>query len=99
VIEVPSDLGTWLEADRTPVRILLVEPGAESCARRLDALCATPPPEAVLLAGPEGGWTAQELDLLRSRGVLPLSLGSLTFRAELAALMALAALFTAWDAW
>ncbi|MBK8190636.1 MAG: 16S rRNA (uracil(1498)-N(3))-methyltransferase [Vampirovibrionales bacterium] len=47
---------------------------------------------AVLAVGPEGGWTAQELDSLRVSGFRFASLGERVLRSETAALTALAAL-------
>jgi len=41
-------------------------------------------PRAVVAIGPEGGWVPFELDLLRSRGFLPFSLGARTLRVEVA---------------
>jgi len=46
--------------------------------------------EISLAIGPEGGWTASELDLFRSSGWSSASLGSTILRAETAAIAALA---------
>ena len=46
--------------------------------------------ELSLAIGPEGGWTASELDLFRSNGWSSASLGSAILRAETAAIAALA---------
>jgi 16S rRNA (uracil1498-N3)-methyltransferase len=45
---------------------------------------------SVILVGPEGGFTADERDLVRSAGATPISLGPRILRAETAALAALA---------
>ena len=61
---------------------------ADSPIRRLaDSL-----PSVLLIVGPEGDFTKAELDLARSAGCVPLSLGPLVLRAETAALYALSIL-------
>jgi 16S rRNA (uracil1498-N3)-methyltransferase len=54
------------------------------------------PRRVLLLVGPEGGWSAAEVDLARSAGALPIGLGPRTLRAELAPAVALTALWTTW---
>jgi len=49
-------------------------------------------PSVLLLVGPEGDFTKAELDLARSAGCVPLSLGPLVLRAETATLYALSIL-------
>jgi 16S rRNA (uracil1498-N3)-methyltransferase len=49
-------------------------------------------PSVLLIVGPEGDFTTAELDLARSAGCVPLSLGPLVLRAETAALYALSIL-------
>jgi 16S rRNA (uracil1498-N3)-methyltransferase len=56
-----------------------------------------PPASAVLLIGPEGGWTEAEIEAARDRGWRSWSLGPTTIRADAAALVALGALAYAWD--
>jgi len=53
---------------------------------------AIPPASAslTLAIGPEGGWTAPELELFQTRGWTPASLGPTILRAETAAIAALA---------
>lgn len=48
--------------------------------------------EYVLAVGPEGGWSARELDLFRASGAVPLVLGARVLRAETAAIAGLAIL-------
>jgi len=50
---------------------------------------ATPPPVSIFI-GPEGGWTEREIEIFKQKGAQVLSLGSLTLRAETAAIVALA---------
>jgi 16S rRNA (uracil1498-N3)-methyltransferase len=58
---------------------------------------APAPASALLLVGPEGGWTESERDAAISAGALPLSLGPLTLRANAVALAAGAALIAIWE--
>jgi len=73
-------------------RILLSE--SEQVARLKDVLESNPRGGDVLLAlGPEGGWTAAELELFREAGWSPASLGNTILRAETAAIAAAAIVF------
>ncbi len=58
----------------------------------------TPPPAITLLVGPEGDFSAAEMECLRAGGAQPVSLGALVLRAETATLAALAALRYEWAA-
>lgn len=73
-----------------PLLLCTTAAGAPSIARVLaEGRPADPPPS--ILVGPEGGFGPSELDeLLRLPFVVPVSLGSLTLRAETAAIAALA---------
>jgi 16S rRNA (uracil1498-N3)-methyltransferase len=51
---------------------------------------------ALLLVGPEGGWSEQEIKLALSAGAGFLTLGPRTLRAELAPIVALSSLWTQW---
>lgn len=52
----------------------------------------------VVLSGPEGGFTPQEIDAARNAGYQPVSLGALVLRADTAPLAALAVLSAWWHA-
>jgi 16S rRNA (uracil1498-N3)-methyltransferase len=71
---------------------LILNPGAPL---RLGDL---PPPDApiTLIAGPEGGFSPGELELLTSQGFVGISMGPRVLRTETAALAALAAIQTLW---
>jgi 16S rRNA (uracil1498-N3)-methyltransferase len=72
-------------------RLICVEPRAGHAA----SVVETPAPSSVLLlVGPEGGWSSDELAAARDAGALPLSLGPRTLRAEMAPAIALASLWT-----
>jgi 16S rRNA (uracil1498-N3)-methyltransferase len=55
-----------------------------------------PPASALVLVGPEGGWSDAELSMAAARGARPLVLGPRTIRAELAPVVAISALWTRW---
>jgi 16S rRNA (uracil1498-N3)-methyltransferase len=73
---------------------VLVEPGVSS-GLALGDLDAQIPRHATLVVGPEGGWTADEVEAASALGSL-VTLGGRTLRADAMALVALSALFTRW---
>jgi 16S rRNA (uracil1498-N3)-methyltransferase len=79
-------------------RYLLAEPGLLPVGsigiRGLSAEAA--PVSALLIVGPEGGWTADEVETARRAACTPLTLGSRTLRADAAAAVAITALQCAW---
>jgi len=74
-------------------RLICIEPSA-AVGDRLDSGRA--PATAVVLIGPEGGWSASEITRALGAGFQPLDLGPRTLRAELAPAVALA---TLWERW
>jgi len=87
-------LGTF-EAAR---RYLLAEPGLHAGAPAgVRSLLAEPAPEsALLIVGPEGGWTEEEVSLAKRSGCVPLTLGARTLRADAAAIVGITALQCVW---
>jgi 16S rRNA (uracil1498-N3)-methyltransferase len=79
----PADLVG--EAPRGPTAA-----AAQAARRRLEG--HAPPPEIVVLIGPEGGWSARELQLFAARDAVPLLLGPHVLRTETAAVLAGAAM-------
>lgn len=76
-------LVAWLAAPPAGERCLLSElPGTPAFRARTEAL--------VLLTGPEGGWTPEEIEAASAAGFAPVSLGPLVLRCETAILAALA---------
>ena len=71
-------------------------PAAPAGASAPAALDAPRPAAATVLVGPEGGWTADELDAARRLGARRLDLGPRTLRAEAVPIVALASLWTRW---
>jgi 16S rRNA (uracil1498-N3)-methyltransferase len=75
--------------------LMFVEPGAASEAIPLGALDSKPSAEAMIVVGPEGGWTQEEV----AAGVAAcrvVTLGERVLRADVMGVVGLAALFTAW---
>jgi 16S rRNA (uracil1498-N3)-methyltransferase len=100
IVRDPAGLEAVLADATYDVRVMLAEPGTDVPADR----GGEPPrpeadrrrPRAVLLIGPEGGWTADEVRLAASRGARLWRLGPRTMKAETAPTVALAALWTLW---
>lgn len=90
-IDAPVALDTWLGRTDGLAPILFADERGEG-APLLDAMRTAP--AAILLVGPEGGFTPEERTLLRGAvSVVPVSLGPRILRAETAAIVAL----TAWQ--
>jgi 16S rRNA (uracil1498-N3)-methyltransferase len=85
-----------IAAARLPGRaLMLVEPTASAQALALRDLDLTPPREATLVIGPEGGWTADEIHAAAGACRL-LTLGGRIIRADAMGPIAIAALFARW---
>lgn len=93
VVHPVSALPDWLGAHRaqgSEQRVVL-SPSAEARLRDLST-----PQKVVLLAGPEGGFAPEELEMVSSCGFRPIRLGPRILRTETAAVAALAAIHTLW---
>jgi 16S rRNA (uracil1498-N3)-methyltransferase len=55
------------------------------------------PGAADVIVGPEGGWSVPEVDAARLSGVILMSLGGRTLRADAVPIVALTALLTTWS--
>jgi 16S rRNA (uracil1498-N3)-methyltransferase len=75
--------------------LMLVEPGATIMSVRVNDLDPTPPSQAMVIIGPEGGWTPDEIEAT-SMACLHVTLGARTLRADAVPVIALSALFTVW---
>lgn len=76
------------------VRLICVEP---SSSDDTGAFCLPPrPATAIVLVGPEGGWTAEELMIARQSSATCVRCGPRTLRAETAPTVVLSALWTFW---
>ncbi|MDP2110728.1 MAG: 16S rRNA (uracil(1498)-N(3))-methyltransferase [Thiobacillus sp.] len=91
VVAPPLTLAHWL-GQRQDGRLLFLSPLAEA------RLADLPSPGAMdcLVAGPEGGFDADEIAALHAAGAIPVRLGPRVLRTETAALAALAAMQTLW---
>jgi 16S rRNA (uracil1498-N3)-methyltransferase len=81
---------------REPValRLICVEPGVAPPAS--DWATAAAPASVQLLIGPEGGWSAAEVQQALAAGAVAVTLGPRTLRAETAPIVALTLLSAAW---
>ena len=75
--------------------LMMIEPNASAETASLTDIDGPPPREASLLAGPEGGWTPDEIASASGRCRL-ITLGGRTIRGDAMALVAMAALFAKW---
>jgi 16S rRNA (uracil1498-N3)-methyltransferase len=90
-VAAPLALANWL-GQHSGGRLLFLSPLAE--ARLADL--STPAAMDCLVAGPEGGFEADEIAALTAAGAIPVRLGPRVLRTETAALAALAAMQTLW---
>ena len=94
------DFDDWLASSASgPTRLMFVEPSAATATVSLRAaIGAGAPPAVAILLGPEGGWSAEELEAAVAVGCVLVTLGPLTLRADampVAAMAAIAALCAA----
>jgi len=95
-VGTPVDLASWI-ANRSPEPVLVLREPAAGMAKPLrDAKRSL---AVQLLVGPEGGWAGEELTAFEAAGFDAVSLGARTIRADAAPMVAMAALFEAWEAW
>lgn len=95
-IEAPVPLGEFLASGRPGKKIFLNENGGMSL-KSLRTAGGDPPAEAVVLVGPEGGWSAAEEKGILKAGYEPFGLGRTILRAETAALAVLILLAHEWN--
>jgi 16S rRNA (uracil1498-N3)-methyltransferase len=96
-VRVPLTLETLLDEPAPAVRLMLAEPGAAAAAESISAVQREPAPaDAMLLVGPEGGWTEQECAAAAARGVRLVTLGPRTLRADAVPVAAISVLQFLW---
>jgi 16S rRNA (uracil1498-N3)-methyltransferase len=96
LVRPPLAFEGWLREPATEPVLVLCEPSSGPAG----PLHAVPSAAAVqLLVGPEGGWSGEERGAFAAAGFYAVSLGGRTLRADAAPLVALSALYEAWDAW
>ena len=93
-VDLPVLLRQWA-TEPAAERFVFVEPNAAVETESVRDVVAPASRAATLVIGPEGGWSAPELQALASRCRL-VRLGARTLRADAAPLVALTALMTAW---
>jgi 16S rRNA (uracil1498-N3)-methyltransferase len=91
MVAAPLALADWL-GQQPAGRLLFLSPLAESRLADLPPAAA----QQILVAGPEGGFEADEIAALHAAGAIPVRLGPRVLRTETAALAALAAMQTLW---
>ncbi|HSC28743.1 MAG TPA: RsmE family RNA methyltransferase [Vicinamibacterales bacterium] len=97
-VSEPCTLAEWLGRERPGLTIICVEPSAGWQAASMRDLQGGPAPQAAaLLIGPEGGWTREEIRAAADAGAVPVTLGSLTLRADAVALTAGALFRILWE--
>jgi 16S rRNA (uracil1498-N3)-methyltransferase len=77
-------------------KFMCVEPSLAVDGLDKAGVSRTRPIAAVVLVGPEGGWSAEEVEQARAVGVSLIHLGPRTLRAETVPTVVLTALWTAW---
>lgn len=96
VVPIVRPVAIFAEALRAPadLRLMCVEP---RLAAADEAWQAAPSPSSVsVMVGPEGGWSADEVQQAREAGARLVNLGPRTLRAETAPLVALTLVAAAW---
>jgi len=97
-IREPRMFGDWIAEPSGWMRLIFVEPSAPFAQQGLKSLLEYHvPARAAVMLGPEGGWSADEIETAIAGGCLPVTLGPLTLRAESMAVAALAALHAVWE--
>ena len=87
---------TGWRATRAVSRLILVEPSAAVEGHAPSVLAGDRPASASLTVGPEGGWSAAEIEAAVAAGCVPITLGHRTLRADAAPTVAIAVLQYLW---
>jgi 16S rRNA (uracil1498-N3)-methyltransferase len=97
-IRTPLTLETYLGDPPAALRVMLVEPkGSDQTPDTISVIQRRPAPhDAVVLVGPEGGWTDQECAAAAAAGVELVTLGHRTLRADAVPVAAISVLQFLW---
>jgi 16S rRNA (uracil1498-N3)-methyltransferase len=95
-VEPWRKLEAFLEMPRSGRKIFLSEKGGRLFGEILTG-AGEAPEETVLLVGPEGGWTEEEISALERHGYESASLGRTIVRAETAAICAIGMIAHFWN--
>jgi len=97
-IRIPLTIDTYLDEPRSALALMLVEPKAGAMPETFATLrTVSPPPEVLVMIGPEGGWAETEWAAAKQRGVRLLTLGERTLRADAVPVAALSVLYFLWE--
>jgi 16S rRNA (uracil1498-N3)-methyltransferase len=91
-----TEFGEWIQQDDAAAKLIFVEPVTGSPGQPLSALPPSRPSAATLLIGPEGGWSAAEVEGARAAGWTAVTLGRRTLRADAVAIIAIALVQSIW---
>jgi len=94
-VEEPVTLDQLVSSDASAARLVFVEPSADVLVS--DVLNTPRPLSALVLIGPEGGWSPAELQLFKEKGMTFVRIGRRTITAERATIAALAVLMAVWE--
>lgn len=95
VVDAPATLDQVLATDASAARLVFVEPSADILVS--DALALAAPASALVVIGPEGGWSPAELQLFREKAMTFVRIGGRTITSERATIAALAVLTAVWE--
>ena len=99
-IRTPLTLEAYLNDPPAVLRLMLVEPAAGTPDTGTESLSALhgrrAPADAVVMIGPEGGWTDEERSAARGCGVRLVTLGHRTLRADAVPVAAISVLQFLW---
>jgi 16S rRNA (uracil1498-N3)-methyltransferase len=97
-VRSPLRFEDFLEEPAASFRLMLVEPGTSAAGESIGSLRGEPtPPDAAVLVGPEGGWTAEELTAAWEHRVRLVTLGHRTLRADAVPVAAISVLQFLWN--
>ena len=94
-VDAPVTLDQLLATDASALRVTFVEPSADILVS--DVMTMAPPASALVIVGPEGGWSPAELELFKEKAMTFARIGGRTITAERATIAALAVLTAAWE--
>jgi len=86
----------WVKQDRAAFKVMLIEPTAALEGHPISTIAGTRPESASLLVGPEGGWSAGEIEAAVRAGCVPITMGRRTLRADAVPIVAIGLLQFLW---
>jgi 16S rRNA (uracil1498-N3)-methyltransferase len=96
-VKGPLTFDSWLDEPMPAMTLMMVEPVRSIQAQPFSALQqSSPPPDAALIVGPEGGWSDTELTAAQRHGVRLITMGSRTLRADAVPVAAISVLQYVW---